>query len=344
MSADTKTAGLDALISKMKSAASPFRDVLKELHAKFSGNDDGKVADYIPELAKADPAWLGISVVTLEGQTFDTGDFAKPFTIQSISKPFMFGLALEDHGREEVLKKVGVQPTGESFNSIILDEKSNRPFNPMVNAGAIAAADLIKGKDFPERIARVLDLFSRYTGREVFVDNGVFMSERATGHRNRAIAYLMRNFEMTSDRVDETLELYFQQCSILVTGHDLAVMGATLANGGVNPLTGVRAIEEQYVKDVLSVMYTCGMYDFAGEWGYRVGIPAKSGVGGGIVAVVPGEIGIGTFSPPLDERGNSVRGIQVCRELSERFGLHAFETRGAAQSLRAAFHKSKAGP
>jgi glutaminase len=217
-----------------------------------------------------------------------------------------------------------VQPTNEAFNTIVLDQVTNRPFNPMVNAGAIATADLIDGKDFPDRVRRMLEMFGRYCGREVYVDNSVFMSERATGHRNRAIAHLMLNFGTLQDRVEETLELYFQQCSVMVTCHDLAVMGATLANGGVNPITGVRALAAEYVSDVLSVMYTCGMYDFAGEWAYRVGVPAKSGVGGGIVAVAPERLGIGTFSPCVDSKGNSLRGIRVCQDLSERLGLHIF--------------------
>jgi glutaminase len=244
--------------------------------------------------------------------------------MQSISKPFMFGLALEDHGRDAVLSKVSVQPTNEAFNTIVLDPATHRPLNPMVNGGAIATADLIEGKDFPDRVRRMLEMFSRYCGRPVYVDNSVFMSERATGHRNRAIAHLMLNFGSVQDRVEETLELYFQQCSVMVSCHDLAVMGATLANGGVNPLTGERALQAQYVPDVLSVMYTCGMYDFAGEWAYRVGVPAKSGVGGGIVAVAPGRLGIGTFSPRVDPKGNSLRGIRACQELAERLGLHIF--------------------
>jgi glutaminase len=250
-----------------------------------------------------------------------------------VSKPFIFGLALEDHGRESVLQRVGVEPTGEAFNSIVLDEHSNRPFNPMVNAGAIATADLIQGSDYPARVGRMLDLFRRYTGREVFVDNQIFMSERTTGHRNRAIGYLMRNFEMVTPRFEESLELYFQQCSILVNAHDLAVMGATLANSGVNPVTGERALSANYVKDVLSIMLSCGMYDYAGEWAFRVGLPAKSGVAGGIVAVVPGRMGIGIFSPRLDAKGNSVRGIRVCEQLSTRFGLHAFECGETVEKL-----------
>ncbi|WP_165251544.1 glutaminase A [Paludisphaera soli] len=320
-------------MSKMKSAAAPFRATLQELHRKYATVADGRVATYIPELATADPAGFGISVVTADGLRFDVGDAERLFSIQSVSKPFVFGLALEDHGRERVLAKVGVEPTGEAFNAIVLDEATNRPFNPMVNAGAIATTDLIRGEDHADRFKRLLAMLGRYVGREVFVDSATFLSERATGHRNRAIAHLMLNFGMIEDRVDETLELYFQQCSALVDCRDLAVMGATLANGGVNPLTGERAIEARYVKDVLSIMLSCGIYDFAGEWAFRIGIPAKSGVGGGIVAVIPGVAGIGVYSPPLDERGNSVRGVLVCKELSERFGLHILEAGHAGPAL-----------
>lgn len=326
---------IDALVNRMKSAAAPLRTILSQLHEELAGVDEGTVADYIPELAKANPNWFAISIVTADGQTFDVGDVQQTFSIQSISKPFVFGMALEDQGREAVLQRVGVEPTGEAFNAIVLDEASNRPFNPMVNAGAIATADLVAGKDFPERVTRLIAMFARYTGRDVYIDNAVFMSERATGYRNRAIANLMRNFLMVGESFEESLELYFQQCSLLVTSHDLAVMGATLANGGVNPITGKRALESEYVKDVLSIMLTCGMYDYAGEWAFRVGIPAKSGVAGGVVAVVPGKFGIGVFSPRLDAKGNSVRGVRLCQELSSRFGLHAFEFGGTGESLSA---------
>src|SRR6478672_12290471 len=329
----TNTA-LDDLIGGLKSAVAPFRNTLQELHAKYRDLNEGKLADYIPELALADPNWFGISVVTIDGQAYDVGDCQQTFSIQSVSKPFVFGLALEDHGRDAVLNKVGVEPTGEAFNAIVLDESSNRPFNPLVNAGAIATADLVQGKDFSERVSRLLAMFSRYCGREVHIDNTVFMSERVTGHRNRAIGHLMLNFGMVGERIEESLELYFQQCSVLVNCHDLAVMGATLANGGVNPITKVRAIPQQYVKYLLSIMLSCGMYDYAGEWAYRVGIPSKSGVGGGIVGVIPGQFGIGIFSPPLDAKGNSVRGIRACQELSERFGLHAFESGFTGKTLR----------
>lgn len=325
---------LQSLITKMKSAVAPLREILNGLHTKYAAVKEGSVATYIPELAKADPNWFAISIVSVDGQVVEVGNHQQLFSIQSVSKPFVFGLALEDHGREHVLTKVSVEPTGEAFNSIVLDERSNRPFNPLVNSGAIATADLVDGRDFPERVTRLLEMFSRFAGRPVYVDNTVFLSERATGHRNRAMAHLMLNFGMVRDRVEETLELYFQQCSVLMNCHDLAVMGATLANGGVNPFTKERALKAEYVKDLLSIMLSCGMYDYAGEWAYRVGIPAKSGVSGGIVAVVPGKFGIGIFSPCLDSRGNSVRGVRVCHDLSQQFGLHAFEAGFTGRTLQ----------
>ncbi len=320
----SNTGDLKALADSITAVTSPFRNYLNDLYEKYLPLEEGTVADYIPELALADPNWFGIAVATQEGQVFEVGNCQQSFTIQSISKAFVYGLALEDNGRDYVNSKVGVEPTGEAFNAIVLDEKTNRPCNPMVNAGAIATADLIKGKDGTERLKRLLEMFRRYTGRTHDINVPVFLSEKSTGHRNRAIAYLMLNFGMVSDRIDETLDLYFQQCSILVNARDLSLMAATLANGGLNPVTGERALDQRYVQDVISVMLTCGMYDSSGEWAYRVGMPAKSGVGGGITAVSPGKLGIGTFSPPLDAKGNSVRGIQVCQELSQEFGLHPF--------------------
>ena len=195
----------------------------------------------------------------------------------------------------------------------------------MVNTGAIATTDLIKGDNSTERLKRVLAMFKRYTGRDHDVNMPVFLSERTTGHRNRAIAYLMLNFGMVTERIEETLDLYFQQCAVMVTARDLAIMGATLANRGVNPITGERALDERYVQDVVSVMFTCGMYNYSGAWACKVGLPAKSGVGGGITALAPKRLGLGVFSPPLDARGNSVRGVDVCRDLARDFGLHVFD-------------------
>lgn len=299
---------------------------LDELHQRYQGLTEGTVASYIPELAKADPNWFGISIMTVDGQSFHVGNVEQLFTIQSISKVFVYGLALEQRGRDRVLQRVGVEPTGDPFNSIIrLDESSKRPDNPMINAGAIATTSLIQGSDPTTRLNQVLDMFSRYVGHPVFIDVSVFMSERTTGHRNRAMAHLMLNFGMIEDNLDEALDLYFQQCSVLVNSTDLALMAATLANEGVNPVTGVQAIEPGYIRDILSVMYTCGMYNFAGEWAYRVGIPAKSGVSGGVLAVVPGQAGIAVFSPLLDSNGNSVRGVSVFEELTAKYGLHMFD-------------------
>lgn len=312
---------------RIGTAQSPIDGILAELHARFGSLMDGHLADYIPELAKADPNHFGIVIATADGGLYRVGDVDAAFTIQSISKAFVYGLALEDWGRDTVLSKVGVEPSGDAFNSIIFDAKANRPFNPMVNAGAIATTALIKGGNGLDRLDRIIDMFRRYTGRDLAVDHKVFLSEKATGHRNRAIAHLELNSGMIDERVDEHLDLYFQQCSILVTCRDLAVMAATLANGGVNPLTGERAIAQEHVKNVVAVMNSCGMYDYSGEWGYRIGLPAKSGVGGGIIAVLPGRLGIGVFSPLLDARGNSLRGIKVCKQLSERFGINMFDVR-----------------
>ena len=298
---------------------------LTELHDRYKGLDEGQIADYIPELRKADPNWFAICIATADGQVYEIGDCQESFTIQSISKPFVYGMALQDHGREEVLNRVGVEPTGDVFNSIIKLDSTNRPHNPCANAGAIATTSLIKGDDPTMRLNRLLEMFSNYFGRRASTDMSVFMSERSTGHRNRAIAYLLLNFGVIPERVDQILDLYFQQCSVVGTCRDLAVMGATLANSGVNPLTGTRAVEEQYVRDIMTVMYTCGMYDYAGHWAYDVGLPAKSGVSGGILAVVPNQFGIAVYSPPLDHRGHSVRGINVCQGLSSEFGMHLFD-------------------
>lgn len=308
----------DTSISELQATLQRLYDSLKDL-------DEGTVASYIPELAKACPDWFSICLCSPDGQIFEVGDSRQAFTIQSISKPLIYGLALDTFGREFVSARVGVEPTGDSFHSIIkLDEQSKRPHNPMVNAGAIAMSGLIQGDTPTERLNRLLDTFQRFVGHRVTVDMAVYTSERSTAHRNRAIAHLMLNFGMVEGGVEETLDLYFQQCSVLVDCRDLAVIAATLANQGINPLTGECAVQATHVRDILSVMLTCGMYDYAGEWVYQVGLPAKSGVGGGILAVAPNRWGIGVFSPRLDARGNSVRGIEACKALSSQWKLHMF--------------------
>lgn len=310
----------------LKIDSEEIQAALDDLHNKYRFLQVGAIANYIPELAKMNSDWFSICIVTADGQCFTVGDSGQLFTIQSISKVFVYGLALEDRGRDRVLSTVGVEPTGDAFNAIILDERSQRPYNPMVNAGAIATTSLIQGKGPTERLNRLLAMFERYIGHESFIDMPTFMSERTTGHRNRAMAHLMLNFGMIDEKIDEALDLYFQQCSLMVNCLDLAVMAATLANRGINPLNKIQAVASCYIRDILSVMYTCGMYNFAGEWAYKIGLPAKSGVSGGLIVVVPGRMGISVFSPLLDERGNSVRGVKVCEELSQRFGLHLFES------------------
>lgn len=302
----------------------PIDRYLNDLYARTRAVTEGSIATYIPELAKADADAFGVAIATVDGKVYSAGDDDQPFTIQSISKAFIYGYALAEYGRDAVLSHVGVEPTGEAFNSIVLDDVHNRPFNPMVNAGAMATAELIKGETADRRIATMLDVLSCYAGRRLTIDEAVFRSEQATGHRNRAIAYMMLNSGMIRSAPEAILDIYFRQCSVRVTCTDLAVMAATLAAGGINPLTGERALPNEYIHDVLTVMNSCGMYNFAGQWSYEIGMPAKSGVSGGIIAVIPGQIGIGVFSPRLDKHGNSVRGIAVCREFSETFGLHVF--------------------
>jgi glutaminase len=317
---------------------SPIQRYLEELHRRHAGQGEGQVATYIPELAHADPSQFGICLATSDGHVYEVGDTRTPFTIQSISKPFAYGLALGDRGRANVLDKVGVEPSGEAFNSIRLAADSGRPLNPMVNAGAIATTGLVAGDSAPDRLHRLLATLSLYAGRPLELDLDVYRSERETGHRNRAIAHLLRNFSILEDDPEDPLDLYFKQCSISVTCLDLSLMAATLANGGVHPITGERALRGELVPSVLSVMTSCGMYDYAGEWLYEIGIPAKSGVAGGVLAVLPGQLGIGVFSPPLDARGNSVRGVAVCRDLSRDFELHFLRVpRPARSTLRARY-------
>jgi len=294
----------------------------KRLHRSYQSSDRGDVARYIPELAKVDPNLFGIAVTSVAGTQIAVGDAEHPFTIQSCSKPFIFGMALQEHGRDAVLKRIGVEPSGDPFNSIIKLDENGRPHNPCINAGAICASSMIPGDTLSRRVNAVVNVFGDYAGEPPKIDNTVYQSERSTGHRNRAIGELMIDSGAMPEPLDLTLDTYFQQCSIITTAKQLSIMGATLANGGRNPITGAQAIDPSYVRDVLTVMLTCGMYDWAGQWAYEVGIPAKSGVGGGIVAVVPGLLGIGVFSPRLDKQGNSVRGVQVCRDLARLFNFH----------------------
>ncbi len=317
---------------------SPIQNFLESLHRSLQPVDHGRVASYIPELAKVDPAAFGIAIATIDGRVYEVGDSRQCFTIQSISKPLVYGVALEDQGLDRVRQAVGVEPSGEAFNSISLEPGTGRPMNPMINAGAIATSSLVRGATREARLARVLDAMSAYAGRALDIDEAVFESERATGHRNRAIGHMLRNYDIVTGDPEDALDLYFRQCSVRVDCRDLALMAATLANGGLHPSTGARAVRTEFVGPILSVMATCGVYDFTGEWVYRVGLPAKSGVGGGILAVLPGQLGIGVFSPALDERGNSVRGVRACEAISRDLGLHFLQPpRAAASTVRASY-------
>jgi glutaminase len=310
-----------------------LQGVIEDLHGKFGPLDEGRVATYIPELAKANPESFGIALVSSDGQVFETGHCDVPFTIQSISKPFTFGLAIEAYGQEAVARHVGVEPSGDAFNAIELQTGSNRPVNPMVNSGAITVTALLHAKYGDDTFDVILDRLSQAAGRQLDVDDSVFESERRTGHRNRAIAHLLLNFGMVHDEAEEALDVYFRQCSVLVTCRDLATMGATLSNMGRQPKNDEMVFDLKSTRAMLAIMFTCGMYDYSGEWAYRVGVPAKSGVAGGVMAVVNRQLGIATYSPRLDERGNSRRGIEVCAELAARFGLHAFDCLNVGSSF-----------
>lgn len=313
----------------------PLARFLRETHARIAVDHSGSVADYIPELGKANPAHFGLALATLDGYVYASGDADVPFTIQSISKAFVFALALEILGNDAVEAAIGVEPSGEAFNSVRLTS-DNRPFNAMVNSGAIACAAMIRDAEGPSAWDRVAGALGAFAGRTLVLDDAVFRSESDTGDRNRAIAYLLRNAGRFRCGVEEALDVYFRQCSLLVTARDLAVMAATLANGGLNPVTGVQVVSAGTVSRTMSVMATSGMYDYAGEWIYRVGLPAKSGVGGGIIAAMPGQLGLGSFSPPLDKHGNSVRGLKACEALSSFYSLHMLNpARGASRCILA---------
>jgi glutaminase len=304
-------------------------DFLRELHQRYASLREGRPAEYIPELAKANPDAFAIAVARADGHVECAGDADVTFTLQSISKPFVYGLALERLGREAVRRKVGVEPTGEAFNSIVeLEDDVHLPYNPMINSGAIAITGLLHGADPEGAAGQMRDMFAAYLARPIQADGAVVASELATGHRNRAIAHLLRHFNVIGDDIEAVLQLYSRQCSVTLTTRELALMAATLANGGRHPVTGLQAVPQRYVPDILTLMFTCGMYDSAGEWAYSVGLPGKSGVSGGLIAVVPGRMGLAVFSPPLDRWGHSARGVRVMRDLSVAWGLGLFGNSG----------------
>lgn len=310
---------------------------LDRLVAEFAPVTDGALADYIPELTQVDPAGFGLTLSSADGFLYESGDARTEFTIQSISKPFTYALALDLAGQDAVDAKIGVEPSGDAFNEISVDERTKTPKNAMINAGAIAAVSLVPGAGPDERFAKIQDFYSACAGRPLELDEDIYRSEQETGNRNRAIAYMLTSFGVL-DEPDDVLDVYFRQCSLKVTSVDLARMAATLARAGINPQTGRRVTGGKVVQRTLSVMVTCGMYNGAGDWVSAVGLPAKSGVGGGITAVLPGQWGIGLYSPLLDGRGNSVRGVLACRAMSEQLGLHFLSvSRESRATIRAVY-------
>ncbi|MFG2675360.1 glutaminase A [Streptomyces sp. NPDC048445] len=314
------------------SASEAVTDALRELHSRFGGLRDGRLADYIPQLALADPDAFGLALISMDGHRYSTGDVEVPFTAQSVSKPFVYALALSTLGLDEVGRWVGAEPSGEAFNAISLEPGTGRPANAMVNAGAIVTTALVPDTRDAPRFDRILDFLSRFAGRRLDVDEQVYASEALTGDRNRALAYLIRSAGPLPVDPVAAVETYFRQCAVRVTALDLAAMAATLANGGVHPVTGDAVVPEPVAAHVLAVMATCGMYNASGDWLLRVGLPAKSGVSGGLIAAGPARFGLAAYSPLLDPAGTSVRGRRALGALSQRFGLHLMHNPALAGS------------
>ncbi|MBN1242192.1 MAG: glutaminase A [Spirochaetales bacterium] len=287
---------------------------------------EGSVASYIPALAAADPARVGLALVDADGRSHQAGDSRDRFTMQSVSKPIALALAMESAGEEAVFSRVGKEPTGDPFNSIIRLETSERrkPFNPLINAGAIVVSSLLPGSDAAEKGEAFRAFAGRLAGRATLDrDEEVFRSERETGARNRSIAWFLAELGLLACPVEDALDVYFRQCAALVDALDLARIGAVLALDGLEPGTGERLMAQRSARVVKALMFSCGLYDESGEFGVDAGLPAKSGVGGGLMAAAPGRCGIGAFGPALDRRGNSVAGLAMVRSLSAELGLYA---------------------
>ena len=324
---------------------SPIPSYLDEVLQSVAADRTGVLANYIPELAEVDPERLGASIAMVDGELYASGDTDSLFTIQSISKPFVYALALADRGFEKVLDKVGVEPSGEPFNEISLEDSSGRPLNPMINAGAITTHSLVGTETMnrAERMERVISGLSAFAGRSLDVDEAVYSSEIEHAHRNLAIAHMLRSHDILTENPTGVVEGYTRQCSLLVTVQDLAMMAATLANYGIQPVTGEQVVPKTVVRQVLSVMFTCGMYNAAGDWATQVGIPAKRGVGGGIIGAVPGQLGLATFSPRLDVHGNSVRGVSLFERFSSDMGMHVMNIPTVARSAIRANYRIGSG-
>jgi glutaminase len=304
-----------------KPAGGAVDAAVQSAYAQFKELNEGKNADYIPALAKVPSNYFGIAVVTPQGGLATAGDITPTFSIQSISKVFTMALVFQEKGEQFVEDDIGVDATGQVFNSIVaIEQYKGKEMNPLVNPGAIATTGLVKGVSAQEVWAKIIGIHSDFAGRQLGIDEEVYKSEAATNQRNRAISMLMSAYERFPGDPAQAVDLYTRQCSIAVNAKDLGVMAATLANGCKNPVTGKQVIDARHTPGILAVMATAGLYDNSGKWLFDTGLPAKSGVGGGLIAVSPGKFGIGTFAPPLDEAGNSVRGQRAIAAISNALG------------------------
>lgn len=328
LSAAPWSAGRAQVAPAMQQSANDIQGVLNATYEKYKSLREGKNADYIPVLAKVDPNIFGIVLITPDGKVYAVGDTSSRVSIQSISKVFTLARILEDSGETVVRKRIGVDATGRQFNSIFpIEEHKGKDMNSFVNAGAIATTSMINGTSADEIWSKIMTTYNDFAGRSLSLDQPVYKSEAETNQRNRAIAALMYAYgTITADPLQST-ELYTKQCAVAVNAKDLAVMAATLAANGKNPVTGKQVIDSKHVAPLLAVMATAGLYDNSGEWLYATGLPAKSGVGGGLIAVSPGKFGIAVVSPPLDSAGNSVRGQRAIADISNVLGGNPYTVR-----------------
>lgn len=299
--------------------------VLKQAHSTAESDQSGANASYIPALAKVPSNLFGLTAVTADGTVLETGDSSYPFAIESISKVFSMALVMEAVGAQEMLKKVGADPTGLPFNSVMaLELHRGKPLSPLVNAGAMATVSLLPAANADEKWQKILDGYSQFAGHSLEVMDAVYTSEAATNSHNKGIAWLMSSYGTLYDDPDTTCDIYTKQCSIAITCKDLAVLGSTLANGGVNPITGKAIINPEFLPHIFAEMTMEGLYGASGDFAYTVGLPGKSGVGGGLLAVVPGQLALSAFSPRLDPIGNSVRGQKAMRFISDALDLSLY--------------------
>jgi len=321
-----------SIVSSAQTARSPVapkrelvESVVREAYDKFKGDTNGKNADYIPYLAKVDSKLFGIAVVTTDNQVLTLGDVDYSFSIQSISKVFTLALAMEELGPNKVFEKIGSEPTGRAFNSpLAVVDMPTHTGNPLVNAGAIATTSLVSGRDAEEKWNKILDFYGKAAGDKLVLIDEVYKSEAATNTGNKALSMLLAKYDRIYADPFESVDIYTKQCSVGVNAVQLARMGATLANNGVNPVTGVQVIKREDIPHILSTMTVAGLYDGSGGWAWHVGLPAKSGVGGGIVAIAPGKGAIAVFAPPLDEAGNSVKAQEVIEYVAQKLNYNLY--------------------